>query len=93
MSKVYIVPEDVGVDELPDVLLLIVATDALVLELASDLCHLLINYLLLLVLCLTVSDVSDVKRETAHRVLLVICHFGITILIIIFELMTGKVYS
>ncbi len=74
VAEVDIVTEDVRVNELPHVLLLVVAADALVLKLAPDLSHLLVHDLLLLVLRLAVPNVSDVDRKTPHRILLIACH-------------------
>ena len=61
MAEVDVVAKDVRVYEFPHVLLLVVTTDSLVLELPSDLRHLLIHYLLLLVFSLAVSNVSNVE--------------------------------
>lgn len=61
MAEVDIVPQDVGVDQLPNILLLIVPTDPLVLEFASNLGHLLVYNLLFLVFGLAVPDISNVE--------------------------------
>ena len=75
VAEVDVVAHHVDVDELPDVLLLVIATDSLVLELASNLGHLLINNFLLLFFCLAVSDVANIHRKTAHCILLIASHF------------------
>jgi len=71
VSKVDIVAEDVRVDKFPDVLLLVVAGETLVLELAPNLCHLLVNNLFFLVLSLRVSNVTNVEGETSHGSLMI----------------------
>ena len=59
MAKINIVTKNVHVDKLPYVLLLVIAGESSVLELGPYLSHLFVNSLLLLVLSLAVSYISD----------------------------------
>jgi hypothetical protein len=74
MPEIYIVTKNVRVNQLPHIFLLVVARDPSVLKLASDLRHLIEDYLFLLISGLAVADVTNVKGEAPHGILLVVRH-------------------
>jgi hypothetical protein len=67
VPEIDVVAEDVDVEQLPDVLLLLVARETLLVgEFVPDLSEFLLDTLLLLLLVGTVPDVRDERIQPAH---------------------------
>ena len=75
VAKLNLISKNMGVNELPHILLLVVSRESLVLELLSNLCHLFMDNLDLLILGLAASDVANENGQAANSLrLLIITH-------------------
>jgi hypothetical protein len=66
VPDINLVPEDIGEDDLGEVLLLLVSIEVAVLEFLADVGHLAVDSLLLEFPDPTCSDVRDVLRRREH---------------------------
>ena len=74
MAKIHIIAKDMGINKFPNIFLLVITRESLILELAPDLCHFLVDDLLFLVFGLAVSDITNEEGETPHNTLLIRVH-------------------